>query len=184
MILISKPQNLKLRRLLIYLNSKALKKRPVSNITIEGLTLTQTLRTFMQNKEPLLRSDWTIYRGGAVLYEGAVNCAIKNCTLTNLGGNAVFFNKFNRNCDSIGMFIFQKLVPALFVLLVIPMLYVLRVLNINQFVPLAQIDRTPGPKTNNYPADCMVYDNLMFDLGLTEKQSAGVELSMCQSIHC
>ena len=52
----------------------------------------------------------------------------------------------------------------------------------NQFVPLEQIDRTPGPKTNNYPAECKVYDNLMFDLGIVEKQSAGVELSMCQGI--
>ena len=49
-------------------------------------------------------------------------------------------------------------------------------------VPLEQIDRIPGPKTNNYPAECKVYDNLMFDLGIVEKQSAGVELSMCQSI--
>src|SRR6185295_3912782 len=52
----------------------------------------------------------------------------------------------------------------------------------NEFVPLEQIDRTAGPKTNNYPAECKVYDNLMFDLGMVEKQSAGVELSMCQSI--
>ena len=65
---------------------------PVKNISIEGLTLTKTLRTFMQNKEPLLRSDWTIYRGGAVLFDGAVNCSLKNCTLSNLGGNAVLLS--------------------------------------------------------------------------------------------
>jgi hypothetical protein len=52
----------------------------------------------------------------------------------------------------------------------------------HQFVPLEQIDRTPGPKTNNYPANCKVIDNLMFNLGLVEKQSAGIELSMCQNI--
>jgi hypothetical protein len=49
-------------------------------------------------------------------------------------------------------------------------------------VPLAQIDRIPGPKTNNYPTDCKVFDNLMFELGQIEKQSAGVQLSMCQNI--
>ncbi len=63
---------------------------PVRNITISGLTLTQTLRTFMQNKEPLLRSDWTIYRGGAVVYDGVTNCTLKYCNLVNLGGNAIF----------------------------------------------------------------------------------------------
>jgi hypothetical protein len=52
----------------------------------------------------------------------------------------------------------------------------------HEFVTLEQIDRTPGPKTNNYPAECKVSDNLMFNLGKVEKQSAGVELSMCKSI--
>jgi hypothetical protein len=84
---------------------KGTEKNPVSNINIKGLMLTQTLRTFMQNKEPLLRSDWTIYRGAAVLYEGAVNCSLKKCTLTNLGGNAVFFNNFNRKNEVSGCLI-------------------------------------------------------------------------------
>jgi len=156
-------------------------KNPVSNITLEGLTLTHTLRTFMQNKEPLLRSDWTIYRGGAVLYEGAVNCATKNCTLSNLGGNAVFFNNFNRNCEVSGCMI-SKIGASAVCFVGDPNAVRSPSFEYNQFVPLAQIDRTPGPKTNNYPAECKLYDNLMFDLGLVEKQSAGVELSMCQSI--
>ena len=36
---------------------------PAANIHLEGLQLTQTVRTFMEAYEPLLRSDWTIYRG-------------------------------------------------------------------------------------------------------------------------
>ena len=40
----------------------------------------------------------------------------------------------------------------------------------------------PGPKTNNYPANCMVYDNLMHDLEIFEKQVAGVHISMAQDI--
>ena len=109
---------------------------PVKNISIENMTLTQTLRTFMQNREPLLRSDWTIYRGGA-----SAICFVGD-------PNSVLSPSFEYG----------------------------------EFVPLAQVDRTPGPKTNNYPAECRVHDNLMFNSGLVEKQSAGVELSMCQSI--
>ncbi|MEO6723599.1 MAG: PDZ domain-containing protein [Ferruginibacter sp.] len=160
---------------------KGAEKNPVSNINIKGLTLTQTLRTFMQNKEPLLRSDWTIYRGAAVLYEGAVNCSLKNCTLSNLGGNAVFFNYFNRNCEVVGCLI-SKIGASAICFVGDPNAVRSPSFEYNQFVPLEQIDRTPGPKTNNYPAECKVYDNLMFDLGLVEKQSAGVELSMCQGI--
>jgi hypothetical protein len=153
----------------------------VRNINIAGLMLTQTLRTFMQNKEPLLRSDWTIYRGGAVVYEGAVNCAIKNCSLVNLGGNAIFFNNFNRNCEVSGCQI-SDIGASAICFVGDPNAVRSPSFEYNKFVPFSQIDTVPGPKTNNYPAGCKVYDNLMFNLGLTEKQSAGVELSMCQSI--
>jgi hypothetical protein len=161
---------------------KGSEKEPVANVIIEGLTFTQTLRTFMQNKEPLLRSDWTIYRGGAVLYDGAVNCELKNCRLIDLGGNAIFFNKYNRGCTVSGCFI-SKIGASAICFVGDPNAVRSPSFEYHEFVPLAQIDQTPGPKTNNYPADCLVYDNLMFDLGLTEKQSAGVQLSMCQSIH-
>lgn len=154
---------------------------PVRNITITGLTLTQTLRTFMQNKEPLLRSDWTIYRGGAVVYDGAENCALKNCNLVNLGGNAIFFNNFNRNCEVSGCQI-SDIGASAICFVGDPNAVRSPSFEYSKFVPFAQIDTIPGPKTNNYPSGCKVYDNLMFNLGLTEKQSAGVELSMCQSI--
>ena len=160
---------------------KGTEKNPVSNISIEGLMLTQTVRTFMQNREPLLRSDWTIYRGAAVLYEGAVNCSLKNCTLFNLGGNAVFFNNFNRHCEVSGCMI-EKIGASAVCFVGDPNAVRSPSFEYNQFVPLEQIDSTPGPKTNNYPAACKVYDNLMFQLGMVEKQSAGVELSMCRDI--
>jgi len=154
---------------------------PVKNISIEGLLLTQTLRTFMENKEPLLRSDWTIYRGGAVLFVGAVNCSLKNCTLTNLGGNAVFFNNYNRDCEVSGCLI-SEIGASAVCFVGDPKAVRSPSFEYYQFVPIEQIDRTPGPKSNNYPAECKVFDNLIFNSGLIEKQSAGVELSMCQSI--
>ncbi|SKC63536.1 Right handed beta helix region [Ohtaekwangia koreensis] len=155
--------------------------KAVRNITIEGLTLTHTLRTFMDNREPLLRSDWTIYRGGAVLLDGAENCSLKNCALLNLGGNAVFFNNYNRNCEVSGC-VFSEVGASAICFVGDPNAVRSPSFEYNQFVPLAQIDHTPGPKTNNYPAECIVYNNLMFNLGRVEKQSAGIELSMCQSI--
>ncbi|MGZ8516030.1 MAG: right-handed parallel beta-helix repeat-containing protein [Chitinophagaceae bacterium] len=160
---------------------KGTEKNPVRNINIEGLMLTQTLRTFMQNKEPLLRSDWTTYRGGAVLYNGAENCTLKNCTLTNLGGNAIFFNKYNRNCTVSGCLI-SNIGASAICFVGDPNAVRSPSFEYHEFVPLAQIDRTPGPKSNNYPAECTVYNNLVFELGYVEKQSAGVQMSMCQGI--
>jgi hypothetical protein len=155
--------------------------KPVKNITVSGMVFTQTARTFMQNKEPLLRSDWTIYRGGAVMYEGAISCRLLSCTLVNVGGNAVFFSKYNRNCAVSGCRISDAGASGI-CFVGDPAAVRSPSFEYNEFVPLSKMDRTPGPKTNNYPGDCRVYDNLMFNLGLVEKQSAGVELSMCQNI--
>jgi hypothetical protein len=156
-------------------------EKPVKNITISGLTLTGTVRTFMQNKEPLLRSDWTIYRGAAVLFQGAVRCRLENSLLHNLGGNAVFFNKYNRGCEVSGCRI-SEIGASAICFVGDPGAVRSPSFEYNEYIPPAEIDRTPGPKTNNYPKDCKVYDNLMFDLGYVEKQSTGVELSMCQDI--
>lgn len=160
---------------------RASEAKPIKNISIEGLTLTQTLRTFMQTKEPLLRSDWTIYRGGAVLYEGAEYCSIKNCTFNNLGGNTVFFTNYNRNCEVSGCLI-SDIGASAICFVGDPDAVRSPSFEYWQCLPLEQIDRTPGPKTINYPSECVVHDNLMFNLGMVEKQSAGVQLSMCQSI--
>jgi hypothetical protein len=38
-------------------------RQPAEQVTLKGITFTGTNRTFMLTREPLLRSDWTIYRG-------------------------------------------------------------------------------------------------------------------------
>ena len=51
----------------------------------------------------------------------------------------------------------------------------------------AGLDQTPGPKTEDYPADCLVENCLIRCLGVVEKQATGVELSMASGItirHC
>ena len=156
-------------------------EKPVKNIVVSGLTLTETVRTFMQNKEPLLRSDWTIYRGGAVLFEGAVNCTLKNCYLHDLGANAIFVSKYNRNCEVSSCQI-SEIGASGICFVGSPDAVRSPSFKYYEYVPPTQLDLRPGPKTNNYPKDCKVYDNLMFDLGYVEKQSAGVQLSMCQNI--
>ncbi|WP_221284490.1 PDZ domain-containing protein [Mucilaginibacter sp. SP1R1] len=156
-------------------------KSPVTNISIEGLELTQTLRTFMDNKEPLLRSDWTTYRGGAVLFEGAVNCSLKNCFLNTVGGNAVYFSNYNRKDEVSGCRIWKAGGSGVS-FVGDPNAVRSPSFEYNEFVPFNQIDRTPGPKTNNFPALCTVYDNLIEEIGQTEIQSAGVQISMSQDI--
>ena len=50
----------------------------------------------MDTREPLLRSDWAIYRGGAIFFNGAEDCALEDSFIDQVGGNAVFVNNYNR----------------------------------------------------------------------------------------
>jgi hypothetical protein len=47
---------------------------------------------------------------------------------------------------------------------------------------LTKIDRTPGPKTENYPAESAVEDCLIHGIGRVERQPAGVQISMAYKI--
>jgi hypothetical protein len=155
--------------------------KPVSNITIEGLQLTQTLRTFMKNKEPLLRSDWTIYRVGAVTMQGTQHCAVRDCYFNAVGGNAMVFSNYNRNSEITGCHIADAGSSGV-VFVGDPAAVRSPLYRYEQLNKPDDLDKTPGPKTNNYPANCKVYNNLIEGIGQVEKQVAGVQLSMCQSI--
>lgn len=155
--------------------------QPASNITIKGINFTGTNRTFMLTREPLLRSDWTIYRGGAILAEGAKNITISNCSFNALGGNAIFVSKFNRNIQISHNYIHHIGGNAI---AFVGDTGAVRSpsFRYEKFIPIDNIDKTPGPKTNNYPSECTAYDNLIHNIGTIEKQVAGVEISMAMNI--
>ncbi len=157
------------------------KDKPVKNISIKGLEFTQTARTFMEKYEPLLRSDWTIYRGGAILFDGTENCSLDDCYLHNLGGNAVFFSNYNRQSAVSGSH-FTRIGASAICFVGNTDAVRSPSFEYNEFVPFNEIDRVPGPKTVNYSSHCLVYDNLIHKVGLFEKQTTGIELSMCQFI--
>src|SRR3989442_3732780 len=70
-------------------------EKPVRSVILRGLTFRQAARTVMDTKEPLLRTDWAIYRGGAGFFEGAGDCGVQKCFFDQVGGNAGFVNPFN-----------------------------------------------------------------------------------------
>jgi len=156
-------------------------RNPVRNITIQNIELTQTVRTFMEKYEPLLRSDWMVYRGGAVLIEGAEDCNLRDCYLHNLGGNAVFISNYNRNILVSGCHITHTGASAI-CFAGDPGAVRSPSFEYSQFISFEELDRERGPKTNNYPSGCTVYDNLIHHIGLYEKQITGVQLSMSHAI--
>ncbi len=155
------------------------------NLTLAGLTFRHTLRTFMETREPLLRSDWRIYRGGALFIEGAEDLAIEDCFFDQLGGNAVFVSGYNRRVHIRGCRIEEA--GASGVCFVGRPDAVRNAPSWSQTLAFNAIDLKQGPRSDAYVKDCSLEDSLIVATGRVEKQSAPVEISMSQSItvsHC
>ncbi|MDB4584292.1 right-handed parallel beta-helix repeat-containing protein, partial [Draconibacterium sp.] len=161
------------------------RKDPVRFIQFNGLVFRHAARTFMENKEPLLRSDWTTYRGGAVMFNNAEDCSITNCEFDQLGGNSIFVNNYNRRIAIKSCYIHHS--GANGIAFVGDPEMVRSPLFRYGEQDFKSIDRTPGPKGDNYPSDCLVEDCLITLTGRDEKQTAGVQISMSHQItvsHC
>jgi len=160
-------------------------ENPVRHINLEGLVFMHTARTFMENREPLLRSDWTTYRGGALFFNGAENCSVSRCEFDQLGGNSIFINNYNRNIHIIACHIHESGANGIAFVgdpeMVRNPLFRYGPQDYNH------MDLTPGSKGINYPSGCLVYDCLIERTGRTEKQTAPVQISMSHRItvsHC
>ncbi|MDB4767044.1 PDZ domain-containing protein, partial [bacterium] len=156
------------------------KESKAGHLTFDNFTFTHTHRTlFTGTYEPLLRSDWKVVRAGAVFVQDAKHVTISNSVFDHIGGNGVFFSGYNRNhlvtqneflengatCVS-----FAGLPSAV------------RDPGFWEDYPTKINDDTPGPKTDEYPKDCVVSFNHMENNGRFEKQTCGVNISMAESI--
>jgi hypothetical protein len=162
------------------------KDTPVKFITLRGLTFRHAARTFMENREPLLRTDWTVYRGGAVVFDGAEDTVIEDCNFDQLGGNTVFVNNYNRRITVRGCLLRESGANGI-AFVGDPKAVRSPLFSYDEKFDYADVDRTPGPLTDNYPADCLVEDCLITRSGRFEKQTAPVEIDMAQNItvrHC
>jgi hypothetical protein len=155
---------------------------PVAWLALDGFRYTHTSRTFAKCDETILRSDWQIYRGGAVFVAGGEDVTIRNGFFDQNGGAGVFVSGYNRRVSVTGnKFVGTGSSAILF-------------MGLSSAVrdPLfgygagarsvSQLDKTVGPKTDDYPAQCTARDNLIHDIGEPEKQVAGIGIDMAQEI--
>jgi hypothetical protein len=175
---------------------KGTKDNPVQYVTFNGFLMTGASPTWEKTTDHLPNGgDFVVHRGGAVLMQGTEDCMIQDCTFRELGGNAVFIDGYNRRATVKGCFIqdigangialcgssdamrgdqFFKVTDETF--------QVGRLLRNSWETPKGWFelpeDLTPGPKTENYPADCLITDNLITEIGELEKQTAGILMSM------
>lgn len=154
---------------------------PVKNVTISNITFENTKRTFMEVYEPLLRSDWTIYRGSAIFFEGTENCVVSNSEFKKLGGNVIMASKYNKGLNIIGNHIHECGASAVS-FIGDPSAVRSPSFTYKEYVDLKDMDTVSGPKNELYPRECLVEDNLIYRIGRIEKQSAGVQISMAMDI--
>jgi hypothetical protein len=155
---------------------------PVRGIVLDGFRVTHTSRTFAKCNETILRSDWNIYRGGAVFVSGAEDVTIRNGFFDQVGGAGVFVSGYARRVNVTTNRFFGTGSSAI---LFMGLSSAVRNPLFGYYagaIPVSELDKTPGPKTDDYPAQCSASDNLIHDIGDPEKQVAGVGIDMAQDI--
>ena len=184
---------------------------PVRFVALQGLTLAHTRYTFMKTKSLPSGGDWRVYRGGAVLLEGSENCSIRDCFFDRIGGNGVFIKDYNRDAQVTGCKFVKTGASAVLLegadstlrsrwahswgwpeseVGEVPLVNG-KAFDRISFAELPPemldgkhplVDLSPGPANDNYPARCLIQDNLMRVLGTVEKQIAGVFISKAEEI--
>ena len=172
---------IELSRLKSILLLKGTEAEPLKNFRVSKINFTGTKRVLFEKYEPMLRSDWMIYREASITMDGTKDCKISDCDFFQLGANAIMVTGFNKNISITGNHIRQIGSSAI---CFVGEISAVRspAFNYDQSLPYENIDQTAGPKNNLYPSDCLVYDNLIHDIGRIEKQATGVEISMSQNI--
>ena len=168
----------RLRHLIEFQGSE---ESPVRFIALQGFTVRHAARTFMDCKEQLLRSDWAIYRGGAFMLTGTEDIRILDCEFDQVGGNAIFVNNYNRRSLVKGCHIHDTGASGV-CFVGNPDAVRDPLFEYGQKNDLATIDRTPGPKTQNFPSLGTVEDCLIHGIGRVERQPAGVMMDMASEI--
>ncbi|GJI90498.1 hypothetical protein [Duganella hordei] len=153
----------------------------VGHVRIRNLRFQDTEPTFLKAAEPLLRSDWKFYRVGAVTIENARDVRIEDGEFSDLGGHAIVVSGRARQVLLTGNHIHaiggtavafvgraQAVRSPLF--------------EYHEHLAQAELDPAPGPRTDAYPRDSAAVDNLIHDIGLIDRQAAGVQIAMAARI--
>ncbi len=165
----------------ICVNSSFFAFKGCKNVTIENIKIRRAKRTFMLEYEPLLRSDWTIYRGGAIYFTNSSNCIVSKCSLFDIGTNGIFVDGKNSNI-TISKCHFKDLGASGVCFVGKPSSVRSPLFEATKSQSFLEIDKKRGPKNSEYPKRCTVEDCLIERIGVVEKQATGVEISMSYGI--
>jgi hypothetical protein len=148
---------------------------PAHDIELQGLTFTATHRTLFDSTfEPVSLSDWSIVRKAAVLLRNTQRVSILGSTFEQLGGNGVFVDGYGQG-DEISDNRFDDVGAS--AIAVVGSESAVRQPSTWGHELRTMTDLVPGPLTEAYPREITVANNAISNLGVFEKQTAGVEIS-------
>ncbi len=165
----------------ICVNSSFFAFKGCKNVSVENIKIRRAKRTFMLTNEPLLRSDWTIYRGGAIYFTNSSDCSLSKCSLFDIGTNGVFVDGKNSNI-TVSKCHFKDLGASGVCFVGKPSSVRSPLFEATKSQSFLTIDKKRGPKNNEYPKGCTVENCLIEHVGVVEKQATGVEISMSYGI--
>ena len=166
----------------ISVNSSFFVFKKCKNVSLENIKIRRAKRTFMETNEPLLRSDWTIYRGGAIYFTNSSDCSVSKCSLFDVGTNGVFVDGKNSNI-TVSRCHFKDMGASGVCFVGKPSAVRSPLFEATQSQDFLEIDKKRGPKSNEYPKHCTVDNCLIERVGVVEKQATGVEISMSYGIN-
>ncbi len=161
-----------LRRLI---EVKGSRQKPVRHLHFRGFRFAHTSATFMDNYITPSTGDWGIHRGGAVYMEGVEDCAVENCFFDAVGGNALYISHHARRVQVYGNTFAYTGDSA--VCLVGKSHVIERGAMPCPFCG-AKSYWSFGPDPEDYPAYCLISNNLMHHIGVYGKQTAGVFMAI------
>lgn len=172
--------------------------KKVKHITFEGFKLAHTKRTLFTTHEtdkayvPLLRGDWCVVRSGAIYIQDAEQLTFRNLTLEHIGGNGIFISGYNRGHVIEGNTLRHMGASGIQVVGLPEAVHQPSFWAHDHYPELkvhqSVIDHPEltGPRTEDYPLEITLRHNHIWDVGIFEKQSSGINLSVsrrCRLLH-
>lgn len=157
-------------------------KKPVHDIRIAQLSLQHTGYSYLKANESVLRSDWKIAREAAIYVENAQDVAIENNEFSQLGDTAVFVSGYSRRIKVDDNYIHDGAGGGIY-FIGRPSAVRSPKFSYDAVVNYDEMDRTPGPKSEDYPAESEANGNLIRHIGTVEKSATGLDIDIAMDIH-
>lgn len=171
--------------------SELFKIKGASDIKFQNVTFCETKRSmFEKDKQyrPLLRGDWCIMPAGAVSVVNSENITFENCVFENIGSNGIYIGDYGKGHKITGCR-FTNIGSTAVQIAGSPSAVYEPSFWKNDMYPDLPVHRTKveypektGPASEEYPRDILIENNFIENVGIYEKQSSGVNLSVCYNV--